>query len=144
MPDAAPAPKRILIVDDEAAVIEVLTEFFRQFEHGHTYAIETASNGTDGYMAFLKRRPDLVLLDMNMPGMDGLQLLKQIRALDTRVPVMMVTANEDTKMAAEAQTTGIFAYVPKPFDFRHLDLLVSLVLQQSRPAGGGPGGAPAR
>lgn len=134
-----PAPKRILIVDDEAPVIEVLMEFFRQFEHGHTYAIETASNGADGYMAFLRQRPDLVLLDMNMPGMDGLQLLKQIRALDARVPVMMITANEDTRMAAEAQTAGIFAYVPKPFDFRHLDLLVGLVLPTPKPPpGGGP------
>ena len=136
-----PAPKRILIVDDEAPVIEVLTEFFRQFEHGHTYAIETASNGADGYMAFLRQRPDLVLLDMNMPGMDGLQLLKQIRALDARVPVMMITANDDTRMAAEAHTAGIFAYVPKPFDFRHLDLLVGLVLPMPKPP---PGGGPAQ
>lgn len=141
MADDSRASKRILIVDDEPSVIEVLTEFFRQFEHGHRYAIESASNGADGYMAFLRQRPDLVLLDMNMPGMDGLQLLKQIRALDTQIPVIMVTANESTRAAAEAQTTGIFAYVPKPFDFRHLDLLVGLVLSAQKTSGDSPGGA---
>lgn len=138
---AAGPPKRILIVDDEPSVIEVLTEFFRQFEHGYRYMVESAPNGADGYMAFLRQRPDLILLDMNMPGMDGLQLLKQIRALDAKIPVIMVTANESTRAAAEAQTTGIFAYVPKPFDFRHLDLLVGLVLAAPKSSRDTPGGA---
>jgi len=139
VPDASPTDRRVLIVDDEQSVIEVLLEFFRQFDHGYRYVVETALSGADGYRAFLRQRPDLVLLDMNMPGMDGLQLLKQIRALDGSVPVMMVTANQSTRSAAEAHTTGIFAYVPKPFDFRHLDLLVGLVPPPKRP-GGSTGG----
>lgn len=137
MADAALRTKRVLIVDDEPSVLGVLEEFFKNFRHDHAYAVQTASNGADAYQAFLRARPDLVLLDMNMPGLDGLQLLKQIRALDARVPIMMVTANENTRAAGEAQTAGVSAYVPKPFDFRHLDLLVSLVLSSPRgPAGG--------
>lgn len=142
MPDAPADVKRVLIVDDEPSVIEVLTAFFPQFHHGHAYEIETASNGADGYLAVLRVRPDLVLLDMNMPGMDGLELLKQIRALDARLPVIMVTANEYTQAAADAHTAGVFAYVPKPFHFRHLEHLVALVFStQHRRRGGAPGGA---
>lgn len=137
MVDAALQTKRVLIVDDEPAVLDVLEEFFKNFRHDRAYEVQTVSNGTDAYVAFLSARPDLVLLDMHMPGMDGLQLLKQIRALDARVPIMMITANENTQTAAEAQTAGVSAYVPKPFDFRHLDMLVSLVLSSPRgPAGG--------
>lgn len=137
MADAALRTKRVLIVDDEPTVLEVLEEFFKNFRHDHAYEVQRASNGTDAYLTFLRARPDLVLLDMNMPGMDGLQLLKQIRALDARVPIMMITANENTQAAAEAQTAGVSAYVPKPFDFRRLDMLVSLVLSSPRgPAGG--------
>jgi len=135
-----PGAKRVLIVDDEPSVLEVLREFFKNFRHDHTYEIETASNGTDAYLAVLRARPDLVLLDINMPGMNGLQVLKQIRALDRSLPVIMVTANQNTKAAVEAQTFGVFAYVPKPFDFRRLDHLVALVFPRSpRPA---PGGSP--
>ena len=59
-------------MDDEPSVIDVLMEFFKQFEHGQRYVVKAASNGADAYRAFLRQRPDLILLDMNMPGMDGL------------------------------------------------------------------------
>ena len=145
MPDARAGVKRVLLVDDEPSVIEVLTACFARFQHGHAYEIETASNGTDGYLSVLRVRPDLVVLDMTMPGMDGLQLLKQIRALDARLPVIMVTANEYTQAAADAQTAGVFAYVPKPFDVRRLEHLVALVFSTPhRERGGAPGGASTR
>lgn len=123
--------KRILIVDDEPAILETLKEAFRRFRHGHAYDVETATNGFDAFQSLVRARPDLVLLDMNMPGMSGLQLLKQIRMLDQRLPVMVITGNPDHRAAAETLKAGVFAYVPKPFDLRHLDHLVALALQQS-------------
>ena len=128
------ATKRVLIVDDEANIRQVLKECFGQFAHGHTYEIETAANGADGFMAVLRSRPDLLLLDMNMPVMGGLQLLKQLRGIDVTVPVLMITATHDTRAAAEALTNGVFAYIPKPFDVCRLDHLVALAVTKPRGA----------
>src|SRR5712691_13313337 len=59
--------KRILMVDDEPAVIELLKEFFKQFQHGHAYEVAAAHDGADATMALLRGQYDLILLDMNMP-----------------------------------------------------------------------------
>src|SRR5207249_10057118 len=66
--------KRILVVDDEPLIIEVLSEHFKP-----TYDIETALNGTDALTAVLRGRPDVVLLDINMPRMNGVEVLKDIK-----------------------------------------------------------------
>ncbi len=61
------------------------------------------------------------------------QLLKQIRGLGVTVPIIMITANADTRAAAEALGGGVFAYIPKPFDIRHLDHLVALAISTATP-----------
>jgi CheY-like chemotaxis protein len=128
--------KRILMVDDEPAVIELLKEFFKQFQHGHAYEVAAAHDGADAAMALLRGRYDLILLDMNMPRMGGLEFLKQIRGLGVRIPVIMVTGNQDVQATAQALSGGVFAYVPKPFDFKQLDHLVALAVATRRLAAG--------
>ncbi|PYN84971.1 MAG: hypothetical protein DMD87_24805 [Candidatus Rokuibacteriota bacterium] len=120
--------KRVLIVDDEAPVVEVLKDFFRQFRHDNTYETESARDGAEALIVLLRGKFDLILLDMHMPRMGGLELLKQIRGLGVNVPIIMITANADTRAAAEALGGGVFAYIPKPFDIRHLDHLVALAV----------------
>ena len=112
---------RILVVDDEAPVREVLTEYFAT----EGYAVEAATSGLEALSAVSGGRADLVLLDVRMPGLDGVQVLRRIRELTDSVPVIMVTANEDISLARKTLMLGAFDYVAKPFDFDYLDRAVA-------------------
>src|SRR5213593_5123888 len=126
---------RILVVDDEAPVREVLTEYFGT----EGYAVEAAGSGIEALTAIRDGRADLVLLDVRMPGLDGIQVLRRIRELTESVPVIMVTANEDVGLAKQTLKLGAFDYVAKPFDFDYLDRAVAAALARvgdKTPAGG--------
>jgi DNA-binding response OmpR family regulator len=122
---------RILVVDDEQSVVEVLSEYFS----GQGYTVVTASSGEEALRTLPEYRPSVVLLDVRMPGLDGVEVLRRIRGMDKDVAVIMVTANEDVELARETLKLGAFDYVAKPFDFSYLDQAVTLGLIQS---GGGP------
>jgi DNA-binding NtrC family response regulator len=117
--------QRLLIVDDEPLILEVLTEHFKS-----DYDVETALNGADALGAILRARPDVVMLDISMPRMNGVEVLKDIKQIDESIAVIMVTANEQVAMAAEALRNGAFGYVPKPFDFRYLDHMLATILDR--------------
>ena len=122
---ATSARRRLLIVDDEPLILEVLTEHFKT-----EYDVDTALNGADALGAVLRARPDAVMLDINMPRMNGVEVLKDIKQIDDSIAVIMVTANEQVAMAAEALRNGAFGYVPKPFDFRYLDHMLATILDR--------------
>jgi DNA-binding NtrC family response regulator len=117
--------RRLLVVDDEPLILEVLTEHFKS-----DYDVETALNGADALGAILRARPDVVMLDINMPRMNGVQVLKDIKQIDDSIAVIMVTANEQVAMAADALRNGAFGYVPKPFDFRYLDHMLATIFDR--------------
>jgi two-component system response regulator (stage 0 sporulation protein F) len=118
---------RVLIVDDDRLILKLFTDFFESEMPG--YAVTTASSGEAGLEAFLAETPDVVLLDVNMPGMDGLNVLKAIRGLDRSVPVIMVTGATQSE-PAEALKNGALAYLPKPFDFCYVRLLVVMATER--------------
>jgi len=124
----ARATKTVLIVDDDQAIVRMLKEALGLFRHQHAYKIETAGDGADALAALHRDQFDLVLLDMYMPRMTGLELLAQMRHLKLQTPVLMLTGNDDARTAADALASGIFAYIPKPFDLQHLEHLVSLAV----------------
>ena len=128
-----PARKTILIVDDEPSVREVLIGYFEHQYGPRGYTVETASDGTQALAAVRRRRPALILLDIEMPGMDGVEALRGVRAIDPAIPVIMVTGNASTRVAGEVIKDGAYSYLPKPFKFQYLDHLVATVL--------GPAGA---
>jgi two-component system response regulator (stage 0 sporulation protein F) len=118
---------RILIVDDESSVREVLSEYFE--EQG--YAVEAAVDGEEALAIVRQRRPDLVLLDVRMPGLDGVETLRRIRKVASSLAVIMVTANEDVDLARETLKLGALDYVAKPFDFVYLERAVMAGLAQT-------------
>ncbi len=124
-PAAPPPPKRLLVIDDDEKITALFSDFF-----GDQYEVETADNGIRGLTAMLHRRPDLVLLDINMPGVSGLQVLKDIKRLDARIPVIMVTANNEIAAAEEALKNGAFAYLPKPFQLQYAAHLVAAAIDE--------------
>jgi DNA-binding response OmpR family regulator len=118
---------RILIVDDEQSVREVLSEYF--VEQG--YSVETAEDGEKALALVQANAPDLVLLDVRMPGIDGLETLRRLRTIAPNLAVIMVTANEDVGLARDTLKLGALDYVAKPFDFVYLERAIMAGLAQA-------------
>src|SRR5687767_5977518 len=102
----------VLLIDDEA---DVQYSFRRLFESPEM-TIQTASSGEEGLRAFPKVQPDLIIMDIRMGGMNGLETLRRLREMDAKIPVIMMTAYGTTQNAIEAMKLGAYDYVLKPFD----------------------------
>lgn len=119
---------RVLVVDDETEVRLVLREFLT----GRGYEVTVAESGVEAIAALEKERPDVVLLDVSMPEMDGVETLKRIVALHATLPVIMVTANADIAVTSRLLALGAADYIPKPFDLEYLDQAVSIQVSAAR------------
>jgi len=117
-------PKRILVVDDEPEVRQLMEHFLT--ERG--YEVRLAENGRLGLLALDTFRPDVVLLDMHMPEMDGLETLKRIAAREPSLPVIMVTVNDDVETTTRLLQLGAADYVPKPFNLEYLEQAINIQL----------------
>ena len=119
--------RRVFILADQAEN-EALSTFFGRFKHGHAYEVLAAATRSEAVSALKRGRPDLIVLDPQMKELDGLQLLKQIRAIDPAVAVIIVAGTQKSQEAVELLKVGVFAYVPKPCDFTRFEHLVALAL----------------
>src|SRR5579864_9355468 len=102
----------ILIIDDEPHLPHQFARFLRK----HGYEAFTAASGEEGLGELKKNVIDLVLLDVRLPGMNGLEVLAEIRKQDTELPVIMLTAFGDTQTAVAAIKLGALDYLMKGFD----------------------------
>ena len=112
---------KVLVVDDELEVRQVLREFLSS----RGYDVTTASGGAEAVAIVETIKPDLILLDVAMPDMDGVETLKRIVAIEPTLAVIMVTANSDIGTTSKLLALGAVDYVPKPFDLDYLDQAVS-------------------
>lgn len=118
----------ILVVDDDPIVREVLSRYLSRDGH----QVMERSNGMDGLAAALTENPDLVVLDLMMPGMDGLAVCRELRR-QSAVPVIMLTALGEESDRVVGLEYGADDYVTKPFSPRELALRVAGVLRRCRP-----------
>jgi len=118
--------KKILVVDDEKAICEILEEFLSLFGH----SVTSANSGADAIEVVRRASPDVVFLDIRMPGMSGLDVLKEIKALDSSVRVIMISAFGDEETESMARELGADGYIQKPVD---LPGLLVLLKDEGRP-----------
>jgi signal transduction histidine kinase/ActR/RegA family two-component response regulator len=116
--EEAPLAKKILVVDDEPLMCELLQEFL--VEKGYNAII--AQSGEEALEAYIQYRPDAVLLDVLMPGKGGLEVLRELKAIDPNVAILLVTAVREEEVIKQARAEGALDYINKPIDKDHLEL----------------------
>ena len=118
--------QRILVVDDDPSVISVLKRGLAY----EGFAVDTAADGTEGLRVARERTPDLVILDIMMPGLDGLEVLRRLREADAQLPVIMLTAKDAPADQVAGLERGADDYVVKPFTFEVLVARVRALLRR--------------
>lgn len=108
---------RVLVVDDEQDAVELLQEFLV----AKGYEVLAAYDGEEALRKVKEERPHLVLLDIRMPKMNGLEVLRRIREIDQEVGVIMVTAVNEEETGRQALQMGAFDYIVKPLDLKYLE-----------------------
>ena len=120
-----PAPPSILLIDDEPSLLESLSILFSR----RGYRVETAQSGRAGIRQLRKERPDVIVSDIKMPEVSGIDVLRAAREMDLFLPVILITARADVDTAIQALNEGAFQYIQKPFENRELLAKVENALQ---------------
>jgi len=116
------AKQKILMVDDQPGIRILLNEIFEK----EGYQTFQAANGVNALQIVKEEVPDLVILDMKIPEMDGLEILKRIKRDDPKIPVIIMTAYGELSVIQEAISLGAFTHFAKPFD---IDEVIATVKQ---------------
>jgi DNA-binding NtrC family response regulator len=118
---------KLLVIDDDPKVSWVISEGLKG-----SCEILSARNGTEGLKLLTQTRPDLVLLDIKMPGMDGIEVLSQIKKKDQFLDVIMLSGHGEIKNVVESMQKGAANFINKPFDVKELEIHIQQVLEKNR------------
>ncbi|NHZ86111.1 MAG: response regulator [Planctomycetia bacterium] len=116
---------KILVVDDHQNTLEALSQLLKSRNQKHLIA----ETGEKGYTYFQQNEIDLVITDLKLPGISGIDLLKKIRVIDDQVPVILITAFATIETAVEAMKFGAFDYISKPFSIDEIELKIDKALK---------------
>src|ERR1700704_1442933 len=119
----------LLLIDDDPVLI---VEQVRQAFPAPRYKVEVAGTGAEGLERVAARPPDVILLDLRLPDQSGLEVYKQIRKFDARIPVIFVTLAKTADTAIEAMKQGAYDYLFKPLDLHQLRKVVGEALEVAR------------
>jgi DNA-binding response OmpR family regulator len=120
-----PSVARILVVDDEPKIVKLVRDYLERAG----FAVSTARDGNEALMRARSERPDLIVLDLGLPGLDGLEVTRHLRR-DSGVPIIMLTARDDETDKVVGLELGADDYVTKPFSPRELTARVRAVLRR--------------
>ena len=109
---------KILIIEDEASIRRVLTKILT--EENETYQVDEAEDGSIGYDKIVQNDYDLVLCDIKMPKMDGVELLQAVKKIKPEIPIVMISGHGDMETAIQTMRLGAFDYISKPPDLNRL------------------------
>jgi two-component system KDP operon response regulator KdpE len=131
-PMARPDRHRVLVVEDQVAVAELVHDALTEIG----YAVALAATAAEALARLVADEPDLVLLDLKLPDLPGLELLDRLRAEWPKVPVVILSGTDDPILARAAMARGATAYVTKPFPLDRLREVVEVVLALRTESGG--------
>jgi len=119
---------KILIIDDERPIRETLEMFLR--EKG--YDVATSESGEAGLKLIRKNQPDIVILDIRLPGIDGIEVLRIIKQLSPRSMVIVITAYHDKEIYDQAESLGACGYIVKPIDVAEFEVTIDKAVRGQR------------
>ena len=120
--------KKILVIDDEKPTLSM----FRLFLKAYGYNVFTAENGAEGLEIFEKEEPSIVLTDIKMPGIDGLDVLKKIKQMDSKTEVIVITGHGDEDLADQASDLGATGFIHKPIKREALEAALNSAEEKLR------------
>ena len=121
---------KLLTIDDSKTIRLILARAFKEYD----CTLLEASNGEEGLKAAAEHKPDVIILDITMPTMDGIQMLTQLRATGDQTPVIMLTAEGGAASVEKAQHLGVSDYIAKPFQNDAIVAKVQKVLPLAKKA----------